>query len=373
MTVDLAQLTQIITDALLHELGDEVDLVFRYGSFLNGNTHAYSDLDISYVPVHESTGHHITVTVDDMLCDLYPIRWSQLESMARFENISSTVLLTYQVIYQRSDTSAKRLHQLADQLRASLQPAARQTMIGKAQAYFQRAGYSFYLLHQQAALENQLACLQQAQGIVSTVAHSLAIVNQRVVDTRKPDQILALPKLPDDFATTIAWVTSAIDPDELLAACEELLNSTHALLLSEQRQYSDHNVTYRAAFGAGYPELKGDLQHILLACERQDRFSLKRLLVSLYHELSLAMTKAETGISYNNFSSLADYEQDFVGLGFPPLLSYLETADFDELHRQTLAFDEHLQRFLVEHGAVLYSFASVAELERYLASDNSET
>lgn len=366
MAIDLAHLTQVMTDALLRDLGDEVDLIFRYGSFLNGNTHAYSDLDISYVPVHETTGHHITVTVAEMLCDLYPIRWSQLESMARFENVSSTVLLTYQVIYQRSDASAERLAQLADQLRASLQPAAHPAMVRKAQAYFQQAGYSFYLLQQQAAAGNQLACLQQAQSIVGIVVHSLAMANQRVVDTRKLDQILTLPKLPVDFAVIVARVTNATDPDELLATCEELLNSTHALLLAEQRQFADDNVTYRSAFGAGYPELKGDLQHILLACERKDRFSLKRLLVSLYHELSLAVAKAERGISYSAFNSLADYEQDLVALGFPALLPYLESADFDALHRQTLAFDEQLQRFLTERGVNLYTFATVEEMWRSL-------
>lgn len=371
MTIDLTHLTQVMTDALLRDLGDEVELIFRYGSFLNGNTHAYSDLDISYVPVRESTGHHITVTVDEMLCDLYPIHWSQLESMARFENISSTVLLTYQVIYQRSAAAAERLQQLADQLRAALQPAAHQAMVRKAHEYFQRTGYPFYLLQQQAAMGNQLACLQQAQSIVGTVVHSLAIYNQRVVDTRKLDQILALPKLPADFATTVTWVTNATDPDGLSAACEELLNTTHALLLAEQRQCPDREATYVSAFGAGYPELKGDLQHILLACERQDRFSLNRLLVSLYHELSLATANAETGISYSGFNSLADYEQDFVALGFPPLISYLESADFDELYRQTLVFDEHLQRFLVGHGAPLYTFATVAELERHLALDKT--
>ena len=125
MAVDMQELMAVMTRALLRDLGDEVDLIFRYGSYIKGNTHAYSDLDISYVPVHETTGYHITVTVGDMLCDLYPIHWSQLESMARWENVSSTVLLNYQVIYQRSAAAAERIAQLADQLRASLQPAAR--------------------------------------------------------------------------------------------------------------------------------------------------------------------------------------------------------------------------------------------------------
>ena len=64
MAADLNHITEVLKDALLRDLGDEVDLIFRYGSHLTGTTHAYSDLDISYVPVHESTHHSITVMVE---------------------------------------------------------------------------------------------------------------------------------------------------------------------------------------------------------------------------------------------------------------------------------------------------------------------
>lgn len=367
MAADLLQITEVLTTALLRELGDEVDLIFRYGSFIRGNTHAYSDLDISYVPVHEETGYHITVTVGDMLCDLYPIRWSQLESMARLENVSSTVLLNYQIVYQRSAAAGERIAQLAEQLQAALQPVARPLMIRKAQEYLQRAGYPYYLLRRQAAADHLLAAVQQAQSIVGIVTHSLAICNQQVVDTRKLDQILALPHLPDNFAAAVAQVTNATTPNELLVGCEELLDATHALLLAAQRQYPNPNVTYASAFGAGYPELKGDLHHILLACERRDTFSLKRVLVSLYQELASAITKAETGVSYGSFNSLADYEQDLMALGFPALLPYVATGDFAELHRQCLAFDRHLRQFLTDRGVTLYDFATVAALRQHLA------
>ncbi len=89
MSVDLACIIEVLKEALLRNLGDEVDLIFRYGSHLKGTAHKYSDLDISYMPVHESTQHSITVLLDDLLIDLYPIHWSQLESMAVFRNMRS--------------------------------------------------------------------------------------------------------------------------------------------------------------------------------------------------------------------------------------------------------------------------------------------
>jgi hypothetical protein len=78
------------------------------------------------------------------------------------------------------------------------------------------------------------------------------------------------------------------------------------------------------------------------------------------------MAQACTGIKYSGFDSLTEYEQEFVALGFPALLPYVEAGDFTELHRQCLVFDQHLQQFLTEHGVELYTFATIEELQKYL-------
>jgi hypothetical protein len=168
------------------------------------------------------------------------------------------------------------------------------------------------------------------------------------------------------FAGTVEWVTGADDSDELLAACEKLLNTTRDLLLAEQRQLYCSETTFAAAFGSGYPELKGDLQHIMLACERQDLFSLKGPLLSLYHELSLILAQVYSGLEYSDFNTLAEYEQDLVALGFPTLLPYVKARDFAELHRQCLLFDQQLQKLLTDRSTKLNSLATVEELQIYL-------
>ena len=366
MAVDLIQLTATLKDALLRDLGDEVELIFRYGSFLKNATHHYSDLDISYVPVHEATWHSITVMVDDMLCDLYPIHWSRLESMANFENISSTVLLNYQIVYQRSEEAAARLRSLAEHLHTLQQPAARAEMLKKAQTIFQNTGYPYYLLRQAVAQGHLLACWQQSQQLLTTVLHCLAVCNQKCIDTRKLGQVLALPKLPANFAETVDQLTHAHEPTATLAACEQLLNTTRDLLLAEQRQAPDAPMTFAAAFGTGYPELKNALQHVLLACERQDMFALQGSLLSLYQEISFALARVGSGIAYSSFNSLAEYEQDLVALGFPALLPYVVTEDFTGLHQQCLLFDQHLWQFLKEHSVTLNTFAKMDELQNFL-------
>ena len=367
MAIDMPRLIAAMKDALLRELGGEIDLIIQYGSHLKGAAHPYSDLDLSYVPAHESTWKSITVVVAGVMCDLYPIHWSRLEEMADFRDPSGTVLLDHRVLYQRNEEAAARLAALPSRLLALLQPEARPAMLRRAQEIFRATGYDYFLLGQQAAAGHPWSCLQHADRLLRRVLHCLAVCNQACIDTRKLPEILALPRLPAGIAETAARITSATDPGELLAACGSLMQTTRDLLLAEQRQIP-RQTTLPALLDSAYPELKGDLQHVLLACERRDMFSLKGPLLSLYHELNLALAQAFTGIAYSDFNSLTEYEQNLVALGFPALLPHVVSGDFVALHRACLAFDQHLQRFLRDHAVQLNAFDSIDALQEYLDS-----
>jgi hypothetical protein len=90
------------------------------------------------------------------------------------------------------------------------------------------------------------------------------------------------------------------------------------------------------------------------------------VLVALYHEFSLHLSWATTGVEFSGFNSLADYEQDLVALGFPALLPLLVAGDFAEMHRQCLLFDRRLQEFLSSHSVELNSFATLEDLQKHL-------
>lgn len=360
-----------LTAALLERLGDEVDLIFQYGSQLTGATNRYSDVDLSYVPVHEDTWESITVLVDETLFDLYPMHWSKLARMAAFREASASVLLNHRIIYQRTGAATQRMQALANQLRACLEPAARPEMIRRALEVFQSAGYDYYLLAEQTRTGHMAGCLKQAQAILKTVLHCLAVANQACVDTRKLAQVLALPRLPEDFAAIVGCVLDAVAPRELLEATDTLLQRTRALLLAEQRHHLRQDTSFPAAFDAAYPELKRDLQGVMLACERQNMFALKTSLFSLLHEMSQGIAQVTTGVAHSRFNGLADYEQDLAALGFPALLPYIETQDFEQLRRQCLVFDQRLQVFLVERSVQLNAFATLDELHDFLSQQAS--
>jgi len=365
---DVQPILRTIQDALLRRMGDEVELVFQYGSHVHGATHRYSDVDLSWVPVHETTWDSITVLVGDRLADLYPMHWSKLERMAEFRDVSASVLLHSRILYQRDEAAAERFRGLAARLDALQQPDARPEMLGRALEIFRAVGYDAYLLRLAAEAGHATASLQHTQAILRTVLHGLAVANQAVVDTRKLEQVLALPRLPVDFAATLHRAVAAHEPAELLATTEALLRSARDFLLAEQRRTLRHETTFPVVFDSAYPELKRDLQGILLGCERQDMYGLKTSLLSLYHELSRMLAQAFTGVEYDSFNSLAEYEQNLAALGFPALTPHLATGDFDALHRQCLAFDQHLRDFLVERSVELKDFATLDDLQAFLGT-----
>ena len=369
---DFQPIVDTLQAALLQRMGDEVDLIFQYGSHFKGTAHQYSDVDISWVPVNATTWDAITVMVDDTLCDLYPIHWSRLEQMAEYRDVSATVLLSSHIVYQRTEAAAERFHGLSAQLRALLEPAARPEMVRQALEIFQGARYDFYLLREQAARGHQIGCLQQAHAVLRTVLHCLAVCNQQCIDTRKLAQVLALPKLPVGFAATVEHVVAAMEPQDVLAAVETLLRTTRDLLLAVQREWLGAAATYPNVFDAAYPELKRDMQAILQACERQDQFALKGAVFSLQHEMSRRVAQVATDFVSTGFNGLMDYEQDLTVLGFPALAPLLVAGDFAELHRQCQVFDQRLKEFLAERAVKLNNFATLAELRQFLADDLPE-
>jgi predicted nucleotidyltransferase len=371
VTDDRERVAQLLTAALLRDLGDEVDLVFRYGSTVRGTrTHRFSDIDISYVPVHEETSHALTVMVGTTMCDLYPIRWSKLERMAELDDPSASILLDARIVHQRTDAAAERFSRLGDRLRANLAPAARGRMLTRAHEIFMRTGYPYYLLRTQAERGHRFGSLFHARQVVGGVLHAVAVANQRCVDTRRLSDVLELDRLPERFAPLLDAATRASEPAAALDACEALMASVRDFLLAEQRDVHRGEPSFADALDASYPELMGDLQHAVIAAEDDDPWRLT--VIPMLHELMLAMAEARTGVSYSAFNSPPEYAQDLEALGFPDLLGLAAARDFEGVRRAAPAFADRLRSYLAENGAALNAFSSVEELRAFLGLPGSD-
>ncbi|MCB2155442.1 hypothetical protein KQI84_11185 [bacterium] len=366
MSVEIERALNIMKDALLRELGDEVDLIFQYGSQIRGNTHAYSDVDVSFVPKSNDTWHNITVLVDGTLIDLYPIHWSRLEHLANYGHVSCSIIHRSKIVYQRTPEVAARFEALKEKLNDRLKPEARKDTLNQAEEIFQKSCYEYYLLKQLEDTDRRLAIHHHARHIMDDMLHCIGVCNQQVVDTRRLEDVRALSRLPDGFSEIVDRLIQEIEPRQIVAECEELMRATRSFLLAEHAEVHRSKKTMSEVFDSAYPELKADLQHVMLACERGDRFAMR--LTSPIYEVLVHMVEAQSDVWHSDFHSLAEYEKDLTTLGFPDLLARLEADGLDGLREACEAFDLRLRDFLQENGADLKEYATLDELEAALAT-----
>jgi hypothetical protein len=357
---------KLMVGTLVERLGDEVELVFHYGSTIHGGTHRFSDLDFSYVPRHPNTWESITVLVDDILFDLYPLHWETLERMAEHDDWRATILADLEVVHARSEDARTRLSALIARHRELERPDARADMVRKALVAFERTGFQFYQVSRTVRIGEVDAARIHTNRIIGTVFHALVLVNQSRADTRKLDQMLALERRPERLGELVDAVLRAPDGARLVTACTDLLDATREVLLAEQAQTQRVPASYPDRLGPAYPELKADLQRVLLACERRDLPGAQTKLFSFLHELHIHLAQGERGIDFSDFNSPDEYRHAPLARESEELVRLASRARFDELHEAASRFDRRLREYLTEIGVGLFSYESIEELQAAL-------
>jgi predicted nucleotidyltransferase len=362
MAIDVRHVANLMIQKHLERLGEETELIFLFGSREKGTAHQNSDVDMCYTPVHESQWAHCTVTVEDILFDLFPLHWSQFEHMADFDDPRTSLIMDARVVYHRTEENLARFRGLQDRIHELERPAARPHMVAKAQGICQQTGYPFLQLQLAAGHDDLPSAKVHARQIVSAVTHCLTVINQVHIDTRELPQVLALPRLPEGCGGLLDRICGASDARDLATTCEALLQLTRALLLAEQQALPQQSLTYAEAFYGAYPEYKDMVRHILRSCDAQDPYMATDAVLCLQEELAPALARVLTGTAYTSFHTPADYWRHLAQLGFPDLLPATIARDYAALREQALAFDRRLQDLLTEHGVSLNAFASTQEL-----------
>jgi hypothetical protein len=357
-----------ITDELVRRAGDEVDLVFRYGSAIRGGEHRFSDLDMSWVPRAPSRWDSITVLVDDTLFDLYPLHWPTLERMAEWDDWRATILHDYLIVYESSAAAGDRFRALAARHAELELPIAKPAMVRKALAAFERVGYDYYQLCRHTRAADLGGAQRHANGVVQTLFHALVLVNQSRADTRKIEQMAALRRTPEGLVGLVERICGATTCAEVVSAVDELLESVRVILLAEQAEHLRVDSPYAEVLRGAYPELRADLQRVILACERRDPLSAHTKLYSYLHELHIHLSQAADGVDFGSFNSMSEYLHPLSRRGFPDLIAPLVAGRFDELARSCDTFDRMLRDYLGELDVSLNAFPSISELEEAMGA-----
>lgn len=92
---------------------EDIDLIVAYGSFIRGDMHEKSDVDLFFVPANEK-GYlaSFEVIIDEVGFDFFPIPWERVKQIARYDEPLTSLLLEGQIIYHRNDQVFNQFEEL---------------------------------------------------------------------------------------------------------------------------------------------------------------------------------------------------------------------------------------------------------------------
>ena len=365
MNENMEKTTRLLIERLKQRMGEELDIVFFYGSQLKGNTRLHSDFDLSYIPSEGSTKYNgITVMVDDVLYDLYPMDWASMDRLATYDNPSASLLFRTEVAYCREDKLLERFNGLRPRLEALLKPEAKGEMAKKALRLFRNLAFDHFRLSTCVKPGDLFTAKHLSIGILRGIAHCLGVANQACIDTRDLENLHNLALRPASFFEQAEILVNSQNVQAIQAACTHLMEETHALLTDRVTASCRNTTPLGGMFN--YPEALNCLRSILSSCEKGNRYHALTSWTGYKNELAQVMARLATQVDYTDDHLFGQFAATYEAYGFPDLLPAILSGDVDAVRTGIETYDERYRKFFKENGVQLDVFKDNQALSAYL-------
>ena len=323
---------QKIIDAIIEKATREypgiLAMVGIYGSFLTGDIHEKSDLDL-LILINDPKGYELarTVILDDENIghDLYCTSWEALEHDAAFRHPHIAKLMDSKIVYFADECHRTRLDALRKQaMEADTRPAAEEAL-RNAECAFAKA-----------MLTADLASCRAAAGeMVYQLNAAIALLNKRYfrLGTRRLfHEINSMERKPEHYQDLVTDMISAKDLSELKSAAAELLRSVEDLFRSPAPEAKVYPGTYEEMFS------------------------------NWRNKMYLA---AEINDPYLSFECLGNLDFLLKELGF--VWNIMDQYDAENLSATAKAFDTVLERYREEYRKACIEVQRYATVDAFIA------
>ena len=339
---------ELLIDKIKRDYTDDIALVVVMGSHIYGETHSRSDLDMFFVP-KTARGRKLEFTfiLDGIGYDFWGISWERLARIAAYEERITSIITEGQVLYCASQSDRERWEALKA---SALDTGDRNKFVHKARAKLDEVYKDYAGLLGAASLSE---ARRHALEIIYTVTTALALLNRITVKRgrgRLRGEILAMPLVPEDFASLYDTVFVCSDIARIQAAYGQLIKNTEILIAHEEGTLGAE-ASFAEELTGFYEELINYYNKIYHACEIGDASGALFPCVEIVHEIGEAC--AGTGVSTAHLP-------DIVGAYDPEKLEQLAAA----AHEHQTQFVE----LLAANGVKLKEFGSWGKLETFLES-----
>lgn len=298
----LTERNQAIIDAVIEKaerrFPGSLALIGVYGSFLTGDIHEKSDLDLMIV-INDDCGWQLGCTFiqDDLNVghDIYCTSWSSLENDAEYTHPHISKLMDSRIVYCADEKYLLRLNALRAAARKKLDTPLSESDIANARSQLSEAEHAFAC----AMIAQNLSDMRNHAGnMVYYLENAVALLSKcyfRFGTRRIYDELRSMSRCPKDFCGLIDAVVSA----ETKLALREALT---ALMTAAQEMFASAENDAKSAFDRNmdisgtYEEMFSNWRNKMhLAAELNDRHlafmcmgSLQAMLDDIYAEHDIA-------------------------------------------------------------------------------------
>lgn len=319
------------------DYSSDIDLLVLYGSYVNGNTHAKSDVDMFYVPKSNRSQELCkTYLIQDVGYDLFPISWERLENIARLKEFLIPLLVKGKVLYAQSPKDESRFIQLQNQALTYLNDPLHRTKVAKHRIdeATQRLGKMLLLSDPAMILQESICRIEEC---IDAVLLSRGIVHLSGIRNFSHDIAQV-----HDFPTGLTDVFDALphqkDPSICLSLVLEGMKIASSFISNEPLASKTPKVDELTAF---YQEAISTYHKVLAAYDEDD---------SRWAYLAAAHLQKEMMIV-----------EDEMGIGILPLLDLESVASLSDLKLHVSARWNHFKSKLEELGCDVSGFHDVED------------
>ncbi|NSW90325.1 MAG: hypothetical protein HPY74_06540 [Firmicutes bacterium] len=344
--MNMIRAAELLIEKIKTDYKDDIALVVIMGSYIYGETHSRSDLDMFFVPNTER-GYNLgfTFVLDGVGFDYWPISWERLEHIANFNEKTTSIITEGKVLYYSSEADIERFNQIKQK---ALDTRDRRKFIHKASDKLNEVYKDYWgLLNAHTISDGRIYAI----GIIYTVTYALALLNRITVKRGRgklKQEILNMPLVPEGFSELYDTVFTDSDIDIFKKAYGQLIQNTETLILREKEKICEA-VSFTDALSGFYEEMINFYNKIYHACETHDAVTALFASAELTNEIEQALK--DTGVSSTQLP-------DLVGAFDPNNLEPLVSA----AQNHQVKFVE----LLTTNGVKIRQFISFDELKNYL-------
>lgn len=302
---------------------ESLALIGIYGSFVTGDFHEKSDLDL-LILINDDKGWQLgsTFIQDDLGVghDIYCTAWEDLQRAAEYSDPNIAKLMDSEIVYCSDEKYRAELEKLRQKAAEILQKPFSAEDYAKAENMLKEAEH-FYM---SAMTAEKIADIRaQAGYALYYIENALAMLNKkyfRYGTKRTYEELEAMERKPAKLCEMIESVLSANSEEQIKSSLTELVCETVQTFHSAKKEIPVSKKDAADVIGGTYEEMFSNWRNKMYdASQRQDRHlafmsiaSLNAMLSEISSETDIGCRSVFDGYDPNDLQKTAEAFDDFL-------------------------------------------------------------